>query len=140
MRARNDTKQFSKFALQLKLFSEVCSHFNISQIDCRIIIFIGLKTVKFKHLKHFSMHYKLNSILRRGYIIKPYDHQKQVRCSDKGIEVYQYFITEMDHINKLISTQDEGNKIDLIQLNTCLIQSIFKIYYHFFPLIFNRLN
>ncbi len=60
------------------------------------------------------MHYKLNSILRRGYVYKPYLNEKQARNSDKGIEVYNYFLAEMERINTLISTQGEGNKIDLI--------------------------
>jgi len=100
--------------LQIKLFKDVCKHFGISQTDCLLVLFIGLKTVKIAELTHFGMHYKLTNILKRGYVIRPYPVRKQYRCSQKGIEVYQYFITEMERINSLISTQDEGNKIDLI--------------------------
>jgi len=100
--------------LQIKLFKDVCKHFGISQTDCLLVLFIGLKTVKIAHLQHFNLHHKLNNILKRGYIVKPYPVRKQYRCSDKGIEVYNYFLTEMERINSLISTQNEGNKIDLI--------------------------
>lgn len=104
----------TRTALELKLFTDVCKRFNIIQVDCRLIILIGLRTVKIAELVHFGMHYKLTNILKRGYVIKPYPVRKQYRCSDKGIEVYKYFIAEMERINTLISTQGEGNKIDLI--------------------------
>ena len=114
MRARIQTSRHIKTVLVLKSFSHISDHFKVSHIDLRLIIFIGTQTLFFSYLKQFGMHYKLNSILRRGYIYKPYSNEKQVRCSDKGIEVYNYFIAEMERINTLISTQGEGNKIDLI--------------------------
>lgn len=114
MRARIQTSRHIKTVLVLKLFSHISDHFKVSHIDLRLIIFIGTQTLYFSYLKQFGMHYKLNSILRRGYIYKPYANEKQVRNSDKGIEVYNYFCVEMDRINSLISTQGEGNKIDLI--------------------------
>lgn len=100
--------------LHIRLFKDVCKHFGISQVDCILVLFIGLKTVKIAHLQHFNLHHKLTNILKRGYVIRPYPARKQYRCSPKGVEVYNYFLAEMDRINSLISTQGEGNKIDLI--------------------------
>lgn len=114
MRARIQTSRHIRTVLVLKSFSHISDLFKVSHIDLRLIIFIGTQTLYFSYLKQFGMHYKLNSILRRGYIYKPYANEKQVRNSPKGIEVYNYFLSEMERINSLISTQDEGNKIDLI--------------------------
>jgi len=100
--------------LHIRLFKDVCKHFGISQVDCILVLFIGLKTVKIAHLQHFNLHHKMNNILKRGYVVKPYSVRKQYRCSPKGVEVYNYFCSEMERINSLISTQDEVNKIDLI--------------------------